>query len=100
MGAGLGPQNVAYRLCGFQTVWYLHVGLPQPRHPMPVEAQHRPSSLENYRDYLRLLAGVQLSPALRGKVDPSDIVQETMVEALKGFGALRGREGAEIAGWL
>jgi DNA-directed RNA polymerase specialized sigma24 family protein len=48
---------------------------------MTRQAEGQGWALERYRDYLRLLAGLHLDPRLQGKLDPSDIVQETLLKA-------------------
>jgi RNA polymerase sigma-70 factor, ECF subfamily len=57
-------------------------------------------SLEQYRDYLLLLTRQQFDPRLRGKLDPADLVQQTLLKAYGAWGQFRGREEAEVAAWL
>jgi RNA polymerase sigma-70 factor, ECF subfamily len=56
--------------------------------------------LELYRRYLSLLARVQIGQRLQGKVDASDLVQETFLEAHRNFDRFRGGTEAEFVAWL
>ena len=64
-----------------------------------VPAASTPSP-ERFRSYLRVLAELHLGRAGREKVEPSDVVQETMLEAHKKRHQFRGRTEAEMAAWL
>lgn len=59
-----------------------------------------PSELERFRAYLRLLARLGLDSRLRGKLDPSDIVQQTLLQAHQALGEFRGTRDEQLAGWL
>jgi RNA polymerase sigma-70 factor, ECF subfamily len=56
--------------------------------------------LELYRRYLALLARVQIGKRLQGKVDASDLVQETFLAAHRNFARFRGQSEAELVSWL
>jgi RNA polymerase sigma-70 factor, ECF subfamily len=62
--------------------------------------EHLGRLLELYRNYLHLLARTQIDLHLQGRVDPSDLVQETMLEAFRDFGQFRGRTEGELLAWL
>lgn len=56
--------------------------------------------LELYRNYLRVLARVEIGRRLQGKVDASDVVQEAFLDAARYFPAFRGSGEAQFAGWV
>ncbi len=58
------------------------------------------SLLELYRNYLRLLARAEIGRRLQGKLDASDLVQETMLEAHRNFGRFQGSEEPQFVSWL
>ena len=56
--------------------------------------------LDVHRDYLRGLAVQQLAPKLKGRLDGSDIVQQTCLSVHKQIGEFIGTEPAEFVAWL
>lgn len=56
--------------------------------------------LERFRSYLLLLAQMRLDRKLRSKLDPSDVVQQTMLEAHQAVASFRGENAAAQAAWL
>lgn len=55
---------------------------------------------DHYRDYLLRIASEELASGLVAKVSPSDLVQETFLDAAKDFPQFRGRTEAELQSWL
>jgi RNA polymerase sigma-70 factor (ECF subfamily) len=56
--------------------------------------------LQTYRNYLNILAAAQLDHRLRRRVNPSDLVQETMLAAHCDFAKFRGCSERELLAWL
>lgn len=56
--------------------------------------------LQWYFHYLTILATAQLDQRLRRRVNPSDLVQETMLAAHRDFVGFRGQSQPELIGWL
>jgi RNA polymerase sigma-70 factor (ECF subfamily) len=56
--------------------------------------------LAQYRNYLKLLARLQIDRRLRRKLDASDAVQEAMLAAHRAFAQFRGQSEAELLAWL
>lgn len=57
-------------------------------------------SIGPLRPWLKMLAERQMPAALRGKIDPSDVVQQTLVDAWRGQQQFRGHTHAERLAWL
>src|SRR5262249_3133052 len=53
-----------------------------------------------YRHYLRLLAEAQLGRYLRAKCDPSDLVQQTLLDVHRDFAQFAGNREGELMAWM
>jgi RNA polymerase sigma-70 factor (ECF subfamily) len=66
-------------------------------------AQNAPTPerlFERYRKYLVILARLQMDPCLAPKVDPSDIVQQTLLKAHEAAETFRKLDEAAQLAWL
>jgi RNA polymerase sigma-70 factor (ECF subfamily) len=64
------------------------------------DAATRGRLLDSYRNYLRLMAATHMGAALRARADPSDLVQEALLEAHRDFAAFAGGSEPELLAWL
>lgn len=56
--------------------------------------------LEEYREYLRILARARVGRDLQVRLDPSDLVQDALLEAHRDFRQFLGQSEAELTAWL
>ena len=64
------------------------------------ETEYLGELLQWYGNYLSILASTQLDQRLRRRVNPSDVVQETMLAAHRDFADFRGQSQGELLCWL
>ncbi len=67
---------------------------------MDNQAESSDEVLGRFREYLLLLARLQLGDRLPAKLDASDVVQQTLLEAHRKMAQFRGQSAAEMAAWL
>src|SRR5262245_5615475 len=79
-------------------------GRPDPEQLLAEARQGHSESLgrllELYRNYLALLARTQIDLHVQGRVDASDLVQETFLDACRDFGHFRGTSELAWVAWL
>ncbi|MEC9094855.1 MAG: sigma-70 family RNA polymerase sigma factor [Planctomycetota bacterium] len=56
--------------------------------------------IDHFRSYLNLMARLQLDRRLQGKLDSSDIVQQTMLQAHRAQNTFQGSSKKQLAAWL
>ena len=62
--------------------------------------QERTQWLMRYEAWLRILARCEIDSRFAGKFDASDAVQNTLIEAWKGWDQFRGSEEPQRLAWL
>ena len=64
------------------------------------DARARDALFHAFREFLSMLARSQIEPWMQGKVDASDIVQQTQLEAHRDFDKFHGASEGEWVAWL
>ena len=67
---------------------------------MSSESEPFRPQVERFREYLLLLARLHVGQGLQGKLDASDVVQQTLLDAHRQQPQFRGQTSGELAGWL
>jgi RNA polymerase sigma-70 factor (ECF subfamily) len=55
---------------------------------------------DTYRNFLRVMSRSLIGTALRARLDPSDVVQDTLLKAHRGFADFDGATEGEFIAWL
>lgn len=56
--------------------------------------------LEQHRSRFRVIARIKLDSAIRGRIDPSDVIQQTFLEARRDFHSFTGDAAEQFEAWL
>ena len=64
------------------------------------DAAARDELLLRYQPWLHLLAKIQMDSLFQGKFSPSDVVQQTLLEACRDLPQFRGESEGEFLAWL
>jgi RNA polymerase sigma-70 factor (ECF subfamily) len=67
---------------------------------MKPQAEITGATLERYRGYLRLLARTSVDRRFQARLEPSDLVQQALLNAYQRRDQFRGSTEAELACWL
>src|SRR5262245_38012217 len=73
---------------------------PPPENDDSILDNDRVKERNRFRPYLLMLARLQFDDVLQAKLDESDIVQQTLLEAHHSLAAFRGETNGEMAAWL
>jgi len=91
-GPGDGPEHI--EPCGFLA----RADERSRTHPREDEEPGR--LMDGLRQYLLMMANQVIGPELQAKLGPSDLVQDTFLEAQRHPGGFEGRSEPEIRAWL
>src|SRR5262245_7992095 len=64
------------------------------------DARAREQLLDRYRERLRRMVAVRIDPRLAARLDPSDVVQDALVEAARGLDEYLSRPPLPFYPWL
>jgi RNA polymerase sigma-70 factor (ECF subfamily) len=67
---------------------------------MSADRPWQEAALDRHGGYLQMLARLHLDPRLQSKLDPADVVQDTLLLAHQSLGQFRGQTEAELRAWL
>src|SRR5262245_8762054 len=70
------------------------------QHAQRGDASAQGDLLRRFEPWLRLLARVQIESRFAAKFDASDIVQQTLLEAVKALPQFQGASEGELTAWL
>ncbi len=67
---------------------------------METKVPPQDAEIEKFRQYLRVLAQLQIDPRLQGKIDLSGVVQQTLLEAHQGWDQVHDQGLPQKTAWL